>query len=905
MRAYTTASLLTSLTLIAAGCGGHDASRRAGVAPGSSATTAAVLSVTPAEGPERGGNTVVVETAGFARAFDPAADQITLGGAPLTQLRALSATTIEGVAAAGTGTVDVVVNQGGEVAALTSGYTYSPPRVDGVTPNQGLAGDRVLVSASFFGQDFTTRLPDVTFGGLLAAQVTALTPTQVMVTVPPGAGVVDVTLTTTVPPETATLAQGWSYGGSAPSLAVTLETGLDSPGMLISQAPAADLLLAQATLTSPVDAQLEAFGVTADGTIDEALGLGDVVLYHDVNGDGARDAGDVQLGGAGFPTNGATLVYTGLSLALPAATPVHVIVVTELRSSAAVGDVVAFRCRGADARATVNGNPLLVQGAAASGSLQVTGGAAPKTFAVGPGASPVLTGALSADVASLPMLSLRCTTTTGEIDLHRVAFRTSGSGDDAADVLEATLALDVNRNGFFDAGDQVLGRGRPDGDDGLLSFALGGQRLASATSSYDLVLSYTLAGTAEAGESFQATLATSGVYAHAYYGTGGQVVTLTPSVIQGPLRVVTTPTAALRAQARNPGAAIVPAGQETLALALAFTAGDQAVDLTDLTVHARGTLDDAAHVAALNLYADVDQDGRLSAADALLAGPRTFAADDGAVTLSPAAPITVPARTRVTWLVGVTLAAGAPDGATLGLRLDPAQDVQASQAAAAGLEHGSLLIAGSGEAAWIQPDPELGKDAYLRGEGLYLNDNFGHTHGLLVGDRDFGQLGHRLSYIEFPLPAVPQGRTVAKAYLALHVASTANLSAPALDVQALRVIPSGDRTPWNEGRGGLDASLDGIVFDGATQATRRTDQSMPDVDAAALDEVRVTAAATGQWVLLDVTAAAQAWYAGTSPNLGLSLRDKDWNTHDDGWVTFWSSDVASADLRPQLVIEHR
>ena len=124
-----------------------------------------------------------------------------------------------------------------------------------------------------------------------------------------------------------------------------------------------------------------------------------------------------------------------------------------------------------------------------------------------------------------------------------------------------------------------------------------------------------------------------------------------------------------------------------------------------------------------------------------------------------------------------------------------------------------------------------------------------------------------------------------------------------LDVEAFQVVDSGARTPWLEGRGGFDSSLDGICFDGTIQTVNRPEVTMPDVDPTPLSEVTIDAGSEGRWVRIDVTRAVQAWYAGTAPNLGIQLRDKAFSSYREGAVGFPSSEHPRGDLRPILLIE--
>lgn len=888
---------LLLLSLVA--CGGHSSSRKATTGGGSSA--AQVLSITPASGPAAGGNLVTITTAGFQAAFQPGVDRVLLGAAPLTSISLVGTGALSGIAPAGSGSVDVVVEQGGQRATLPSGYTYtSAPRVLAVVPPVGAAGTAVAIDTSGFQQGFLGATPQVSFGGVPAASVSATGTSSLLAIAPAGplGGAVDVTVRAGA--EQASAPGAFSYQVSGPDAVVTLAEGPESPGLRSVAAPAAGLVLAQVRLTSRVDTTLHTLHVSGEGSIDESTGAGEVALYQDLDGDGQLDPGEPRLGAAQtFASNGAALDFP-LQLDLTPGAPIDLLLVGELRAAAAAGDVFGVRVTAAGSRATLRGTGVAtsVGGGAESGPLQVTGPSAPAQLTLALAPQHPAAPAAAADAVNAPVLVLRLSASAGSADLHGLRLVCVGSGDDAREVLEARLTLDQNGNGLLDAGETLLAIGRPDRDDGQLRFALGGLRL-SAGQDADLLVTYSLAGGAAVGDTFGLTLAGArAVTAHGA-GDGGTQLTLQGALL-GSLRV-SGGAGGLSLRAIGAPARVSAAGREVEALALEVRAGAQAAGtLSALTVAARGTADDAAQVSAVSLYADTDRSGSWTPADQRLAGPLAFASDDGSLTLTPAAARQLAAGAAETLLVTATFAAGIPDGRSFHLRCDP------SAAGARGpVAIGTLLVSGSGASALTQPGPGAGKDAHLRGEGLYLNDNFGHAQTVSVGDRPSGQLGERVSYLQLPRPALPVGAAPRRAWLALHVAGTGGLVAPSLSVQAFRVIDTpGARTPWVEGQGGFDAALDGICFDGTIQGRARPDLTQPDSDPTALDAVTLTSASAGQWVLFDVTAAAQAWYAGGAPDHGLCLRDANFASHVDGEVTFWSSEGRETRLRPVLLVEY-
>ena len=176
--------------------------------------------VTPAQGSTLGGDLITVGGQGFEDDF-----QVNLPEVDFGAVAALSVTAIppDRVIAESPphplpGPVDVVLRTTGKKqrATLVGGFTYLEPLVIlGVTPPSGdvLGGQTVTVVTLGFQDDFQLDLPTVSFGGIPASSVTALTAASVLATTPPSpvAGPVDVTVQATGFVETATLVDGFTY----------------------------------------------------------------------------------------------------------------------------------------------------------------------------------------------------------------------------------------------------------------------------------------------------------------------------------------------------------------------------------------------------------------------------------------------------------------------------------------------------------------------------------------------------------------------------------------------------------------------------------------------------------------------------------------------------------------------
>jgi large repetitive protein len=152
--------------------------------------TPTVSSVGPSSGPAAGGTDVTITGTGFT-----GATVVTFGGQAAT-FTVGSATGITATAPAGTGTVDVVVTTLGGASAMTAAdrYTYvAPPRpvVTSLSQSSGPAAGGTAVTITGSGFTGTTA---VMFGSR-AATYAVTSDTEITVTVPPGTGTVDVSVT--------------------------------------------------------------------------------------------------------------------------------------------------------------------------------------------------------------------------------------------------------------------------------------------------------------------------------------------------------------------------------------------------------------------------------------------------------------------------------------------------------------------------------------------------------------------------------------------------------------------------------------------------------------------------------------------------------------------------------------
>ncbi len=150
-----------------------------------------ITAVLPNSGPVNGGTSVTIQGNNLS-----SPSQVYFGNTPAVGFGSISSTAISAVvpASSGPGAVDVRVFAAGGETPTSAGdvFTYTlGPIVSGVSPRTGppSGGTTVTITGAQFNSPLTVR-----FGGSLAQNVVAHSPTQITATAPPGQGVVDVSV---------------------------------------------------------------------------------------------------------------------------------------------------------------------------------------------------------------------------------------------------------------------------------------------------------------------------------------------------------------------------------------------------------------------------------------------------------------------------------------------------------------------------------------------------------------------------------------------------------------------------------------------------------------------------------------------------------------------------------------
>jgi hypothetical protein len=167
-----------------------------------------VTSVSPSSGTTAGGTAVTITGTNFA-----AGATVTFGSAAASNVVVVSGTQITATTpAASAGAVTVTVtNPGSQSGSLANGYTYVVvPTVTSVSPNNGPAsgGTAVTITGTNFASGATVK-----FGGTAATNVVVTNSTTITASTPAGSGAV--TVTVTVNGQSGSLANGFTYNGTA------------------------------------------------------------------------------------------------------------------------------------------------------------------------------------------------------------------------------------------------------------------------------------------------------------------------------------------------------------------------------------------------------------------------------------------------------------------------------------------------------------------------------------------------------------------------------------------------------------------------------------------------------------------------------------------------------------------
>jgi IPT/TIG domain/Right handed beta helix region len=265
-----------------------------------------VTGVSPNSGLVSGGATVTITGTGFT-----GATAVEFGSTNATSFTVNSDTQITALSPAGSGVVDVTVAipvGGTSIASNADQFPYIGPVVSGLNPNFGpvSGGTVVIITGSGF-----TGATSVNFGANSAMSFTVNSDTQITATSPTGAGIVDVTVTTSVGGTSVTSnADHFTYGG------VWVVTNTSNSWGISGSLPWAVAQADADPINSIITFSPTAFPSAATITLTSILTLSKTSSSITIAGAGA---GPISISGGGvtgiFQVNpGVTVTMTGLTL---------------------------------------------------------------------------------------------------------------------------------------------------------------------------------------------------------------------------------------------------------------------------------------------------------------------------------------------------------------------------------------------------------------------------------------------------------------------------------------------------------------------------------------------------------------------------------------------------------------
>ncbi len=196
------------------------------------APTPVVLAIDPTSGPAAGGTTVGITGIGLTGVTAVSFGKVPATKFTLTSDTAMSVTSPPGLA----GVVDVTVTSAGGTSPATAGdrFTYISPKptVTSVAPASGPAagGTTVTITGTNFSLPIT-----VNFGGTLATAI-LVSATKITATSPPGTGVVDVVVSTSVGSSDITVNDKFTYVPAPTLLSIAPTAGSAAGGTSVTLA---------------------------------------------------------------------------------------------------------------------------------------------------------------------------------------------------------------------------------------------------------------------------------------------------------------------------------------------------------------------------------------------------------------------------------------------------------------------------------------------------------------------------------------------------------------------------------------------------------------------------------------------------------------------------------------------
>jgi hypothetical protein len=240
--------------------------------------------------------------------------------------------------------------------------------------------------------------------------------------------------------------------------------------------------------------------VHGSGTGNEFLGVLQVRLWDDANGDGVASVGETELGtGQTYMMDDGSVTFSGFTVSLSAGGIRMLLVTYDFQGSAVPGEDyrVEWNANG-DLQAWdtyMPPNPIVPQGAPAVGGVKTVASMGAGDLQVfrgmqSPAAVTVLPGTTGQVVAQLNLVA----SSLEGVNLSSLRVWGVGSGNDLLDLTSVSLVYDADGNGIVGVAETVVGTGTYTADNGTVTFVFTPTFLVAAGASEKFLVVYAFQG---------------------------------------------------------------------------------------------------------------------------------------------------------------------------------------------------------------------------------------------------------------------------------------------------------------------------------------------------------------------------------------------------------------------------
>ncbi len=451
-------------------------------------------------------------------------------------------------------------------------------------------------------------------------------------------------------------AQGSAAFTAANYLDVALSAGLNNPGASNESASGELIPMVQFVVdatSASENIELNSVIVNASGTADDAndIATNGILLYRDVNENGTIETGTDQYlnSAAGFSADDGTATINLSAYNISSGSQATFLVAYNLAGTAGIGDtfIGSVTPGGIDLTGASSSDPYTAIGTTVSGGTKTINSA--RSLTVSKGVNSASDQFVSPSALQFAALQVQLSASSSDdVTVDSLKFFATGTMNQNTAVDSVDLYHDLNNNGIFDNGvDTALVTGVTIGVDDTLNFT-NLSRLISAGTSQNLLVVYTLNGTATGAQTFGAELSQdSDVYSNAS-------VTGSP-VTSGTFTISSTGQITLGTGASNPGASNEGvSAQDIVVLQFTLAANEtEDIEISRVDFTASGSGNDAGDLIA-SLYQDVNTDGVYqSGVDIQFGSAATYNSDNGTLVfnISPGADTLIASDTKTFILV--------------------------------------------------------------------------------------------------------------------------------------------------------------------------------------------------------------------------------------------------------------